>query len=86
MISIDRNLNPVIDTGDINNFINQLKPLEIEALWEVITEHEQIQQKVTSLRNISILLQDAEDYLDGVREAHSRLSKQVETLEKELNK
>lgn len=86
MISIDRNINPILDTDDIKTLIAQLKPLEIETLWEVITEHEQIQQKVTSLRNISILLEDAEDYLDGVREAHSRLSKQVETLEKELNK
>jgi hypothetical protein len=86
MISIDRNLNPVIDADDINNLINQLKPLEVETLWEVITEHEQIQRKTDTLKNLSVLLEDAEDHLHELMRTHNVLLKQIENLQTELNK
>lgn len=86
MISIDRNIHPVIDSEDMSNFINQLKPLEIETLWEVITEHEQIQRKTNALVQLSNLLDDAEANMHELMQNYYKVQKEIENLETQLNK
>lgn len=86
MILIDRNIDPVIDGDDITNFIDQLKPLEIETLWEILTEHEQIQRKTNALVKLSYLLDEAENNMHELMQNYYKVQKELENLQTELNK
>jgi hypothetical protein len=70
---IDREKYPVFTVEEATQLVSQLKPMEIESLWEVITQNEQIQKKFDQFQHISNLLDELEERILDLKDAGNEI-------------
>ena len=83
-MKINRAENPIITGDDFNQFISQLKPMEIELLWEELIENEQIQKKFDKIHELKKLLDELEERILDLRHVSNEYEYDFDKFIKQL--
>lgn len=85
MIAIDREKTLVLGKDEMVEFVSKLKPFEVEALWEILVDHEIVQKKTSALLRISGLVEEIELNIHELMESRYELERQIKLLKEQLN-